>query len=449
MDLHHKKGIILTVISLFIAGGLVYVFTHVGPGEKFYGIFDGVPVLEDLFPNTQSSQALPGGDTSTETEGNNADDNQSDKDKEETEDTINIYIEDEDKNTGGNIDIPTSNAATQKGIELYHSLDFLEARNQLLQSQDQDPVALFYLGLIASYEENDTLAKSYFRGVTEKKNASEDIHRYASEILDSYTIFESYRDGKRDFLYTLLGKAYINVGQPTLGILKLKQATTLNPNYDDAWILLGTAYILSDNYADAEKALRNVTSTTRPEPSYYLGLSQFNQQKFDQAIISFRQSIDLGYTPVVDVQMKIADAFLALKQYGKALEYYMQIIKDNPNNPDLYSQPIWLNLALIKDIDGAFEVAQLALTNNPRSALAHNFIAWVALENNDLSTAKQYLDAAVTLDANLQAAYYNYGQYYEKISDKEHAQSSYRKAISIDPKTNLSKLSAAAITRLN
>jgi len=402
--------------------------------------FQNIGILFVLFTLFLSSCGSPNGDKESEIISINE---TIISDVQEKEDVLSINI----ANSEMNKTIATVNTYTQKGIEWYQKLNFQNARDFFIQSKDDDVVALYYLGLISSYEDDSSLAKSYFKKVI-KNTTNRELMSDAQEIITAYSVFDTYSGAKQDFLYTLLGKAYVNVGQASLGILKLKQAVTINPKYNDAWILLGTAYILAENYTEAKNAFRKVTDLSRPETSYYLGLSEFNQKNYKEAIVAYREALDRGYQPAADVYEDIAVSFLALHKNSEALRYYLNAIQSDPKNPSRYTKAIWMQITLFKDLDEAASLATDAIKNNPHSAMAYNFMAWVSLEKNDLKSAKQYLDTALSLDSELQAVFYNYGRYFEKISDIKAAINQYQKAISIDPSTDMAKKAASSIVRL-
>jgi len=437
MDSHHKYGIIIGVLVTVIIAGMFLLISFSGEGEPFDGVFEGIPILGDIAGKPTQYELPTILKEDLETTSNNSS---------STSSQI-IIISNASTTSENKTSILTNNADTKIGIDWYDKLNFEEAIVSFEKSKDSDPVALFYLGLIMSYDDNERLSQNYFKKVLENGTYPELI-KNTKQVLDAYDIFSKYKDGNIDFLYTLLGKAYININQSQLGILKLKQATEMTPNYNDAWILLGTAYILAENYQKAEEALKNVTNTSRPEPSYYLGLASFNSGNYKQAILAYQNCLLQGYEPQAEAYIQIGEAYLAIKEYEEAMNSYTKAIALEPNTVEHYKKAIWLQINIFGDVNYAFRIASKAISENATSPLAHNLVAEVSILNNDFSTAKQYLDSALSLNETFAVTWYNYGKYFEKQSDVEQAKLYYTKAISMDKGSDTARLASEALQRL-
>jgi len=441
MDSHHKYGIGIGVMVLVIISAMFLLISFSGEGEPFEGVFDGIPILGDLGGKPQEYKLPETPEIETD-----SDKTSSSKASSKSSEPVNVVII-SDKTKKKNNNILTNNEDTKVGISWYNKLNFEEATKAFEKSKDEDPVALFYLGLIMSYDDNERLSQNYFKKVAENGTYPELI-KNAKTVLEAYDVFSKYKDGKVDFLYTLLGKAYININQSQLGILKLKQAVQMTPNYNDAWILLGTAYILAENYDKAEEALKNVTNSSRPEPSYYLGLASFNSGNYKQAILAYQNCLLQGYEPQAEAYIQIGESYLAIENYEEAMNSYTKAIALEPNTVEHYQKAIWLQINIFGDINYAFRIASKAISENSTSPLAHNLVAEVSILNDDFSTAKQYLDSAMSLNKDFALTWYNYGKYFEKQSDLEQSKLHYTKSISLDKGGNVARLASDALQRL-
>ncbi len=322
--------------------------------------------------------------------------------------------------------------STKQGMEWFYRLNFQKARESFDASRNSDPVSRFYLALIDSYEDKHEEAKSVLKDII-NENTSPELVLMAKEVLTAYNTFLLYRDSSTDFLYVLLGKAYINTGQVTLAIVKLKQALALNNEYADAWILLASSFILTGNYDEAEKALTQVPSD-RPEIAYYLALAKKEQGKYEESIITFQKALERGFKPIDEVYLQLGDTYLALGKTETALTYYLDAIQKSPQDLEYYRKALWMHIQIFKNLDTALGLAQQMLDKNLRSPEAHAYVAWVALEKDDPTLAKKYIDSGFSLMQESAALYYYRGLYYEKIGKTKNAEVDLKKAMELDIK---------------
>lgn len=321
---------------------------------------------------------------------------------------------------------------TKNGMQWFYRLNFQKARESFDKSKSSDPVSRFYIALIDSYEDKHEESKSLLKDII-NKNTSPDLVIMAKEVLTAYNTFLLYRDSSTDFLYVLLGKAYINTGQVTLAIVKLKQALVLNPDYADAWILLASSFILTKNYDEAEKALSQVPND-RPELSYYLGLAKKEQGKYEESILTFQKALENGFKPIDEVYLQLGDAYFALGRTETALTYYLDAIEKAPQEMEYYRKALWMHIKIFKNVDTALGLAQQMLDKNLRSPEAHAYVAWVALEKDDTTLAKKYLDSGFSLMQETAALYYYRGLYYQKMGKTQNAEVDFEKAKNLDTK---------------
>jgi len=326
----------------------------------------------------------------------------------------------------------------REGEKAFLNLKLKDAKDIFMQNQDTDPVANYYLGLISSFEHDLNSVRAYFNRITEL-GGEEKIVIKSKEILKAFDEYNLYSGSTEDHLEVLLGRAYLNLGFTNLGIVKLKDAVKINPEYKDAYVLLGAAYMMLKDYGEAINYLTKALPTDRSEPNYYLGLAYFNQGKYQESILSFREAAELGYYPEIDLRKKLGEALLAVGKNSEAVKEFDRVIEINPLDASLYYQPIWVNLKLIKDVKKALYYAELSLSNNPKLALPHDYIGWVYLEASQYDMAKKYLDAALSIDPNLASAHFHIARYYENFSDLLNAEQHYQKVVEIDPYSEYGK----------
>lgn len=114
-------------------------------------------------------------------------------------------------------------------------------------------------------------------------------------------------------IYTILGRAYKNLGRFDESIAAHKKSLDINPNYEKAWNNLGNTYMALNQYAEAEHAMERAVEC---DPTYVfalasLGAVYINRGKTDKAIEVLEQAITLS------PKMTVAHANLSLA-YAKA-----------------------------------------------------------------------------------------------------------------------------------
>lgn len=336
---------------------------------------------------------------------------------------------------------------TIEGEKKFKSLQLKEARDIFIAQKDIDSVANYYLGLISAYENDAKSVRAYMQKVKEK-SASENLILKSNEIIKAFDEFNLYRGSSADHLAVLLGRAFLNVGEPNLGIVKLKEALKVNPYYKDALVILGAAYMMQDNYKEAEKYLVQAMPVDRAEPNYYLGLVRFNLGKFNDAVLAFEEAKKKGYKPEVDLRNKLGETYLKLNKAEEALAEFNRVIELTPLNPEVYYNPIWINLKLLNNYEKALYYAEANLNSNPTLALSQDLMGWVYLEAGQYQMAKKYLDAALDIDKNLFSAYFHLAKYYEANLDLEQAKAHYKMVVALSPDSSLGIEAKKALEKL-
>ncbi|MFI5304245.1 MAG: tetratricopeptide repeat protein [Nitrospiria bacterium] len=114
----------------------------------------------------------------------------------------------------------------------------------------------------------------------------------------------------------------------------------------------------------------------------------------------------------------------------KAKEHYIQILKEEKNNPDIY-----LNLGQIYEKNGQFSDAKLcyekALEIKPDYASVYNNMGIIFLRQENFDLAKSNFDKALTLNPNIPEAWNNLGLVFQCRKEYREAEAVFQKAISL------------------
>jgi tetratricopeptide (TPR) repeat protein len=318
---------------------------------------------------------------------------------------------------------------------------YAEARDAFNQANQSDATTIYYQGLITSYFGDKTASVQFLNTLKGLPNVDAKLAQNAQKVLDAYALFDTYQDGKPEFLAALIAKQFLSFGELDLAIGKLEYVLNKTPDYTDVSTLLGSAYLIKGNYEKAITIFTNSLPNERPEVYYWLGIAHFYQQNYSKAIAAFQLSLDKGYRPQFKPHEKIADAYVYLNNFTQAVEEYKSAINtsDGQDYIDLYVRPVWLYIDKLKMTEEALTIATQAVGRFPRSAMAYNLLGWSQLGLGQYEQAKVSLDKAVELDPTLAATYLNLGNYYRAQNNPAQAIATYQKAVQYDKQGSIAR----------
>jgi len=440
---HFMKIIgIIFLISLFSVVGLLFLALSSEEDGLIRNVMLEIPLLQDLIPQERSEkydESINGDLEEGSFDESILDDSVIvNDDTNSVEEESNVEIEISDETDDVNIEYLSNSSEVRTAEILFRRLQLKEAQEIFVKYQDTDPVSNFYLGLIASFENDFQSSKAYFKRV-QLLGGDVILQRNSKEIIKAFDEFYLYPGSTDDHLAVLLGRAYINIDQVSLGIVKLKQSLKINPYYKDAYVIIGAAYMMLEEYDQAINYLVQSLPTDRPEPNYYLGLARFNKSQYVEAITAFQEASDLGYHPELDLRVKLGESLMAVGKYEESLIEFDRSLDINPLDPELYYNPIWIYTNVLNDSEKALYYAELALSNNPQKSLPHVFLGWVYLSAAQYDEAKKYLDAAINLDPDSEAAYLYLGKYYESFADFDNAIAAFTQSYNLDSDSKYGK----------
>jgi TolB-like protein/Tfp pilus assembly protein PilF len=161
----------------------------------------------------------------------------------------------------------------------------------------------------------------------------------------------------------------------TMAKQAVDKAFQINPNLPEAHIALGHYYY--HGFLDYERALEQFAIAKKNLPNSgevlsWIGYVQRRQGKFGQALTNFERAFELD--PLCDyLAFDIAQAFMMLRKYPEAEDYYDRAISLAPDSPDPYSWKARLYLRW----DGSTEKARAVLEEALKNTKSGDN-AWVA-----------------------------------------------------------------------
>lgn len=296
-------------------------------------------------------------------------------------------------------------------------------------STETNQTIVYYKGILAAYFSDYPTAKNLLTKAVDMEGST-DITKKAQNYLGALSEFDFNQSGATQHLKTLLGRSYAQTGEYQMAIPILFEAIKVEKDYRDAWIFLGYSYLNTEKYQDAVEALEKAKTLDpkKPETFFYLGLAYDGQNNLEKAATNLEQAKNLGFQPVIQVDQKLAEIYLQLKQYQKSAQHYENVVALNDTNINYYIRPMWLYIEKTNEPQKALALAQKAFASHPNQPMSYNLIGWAQVQTNQLDEAQKNLDAALKLDPKLDAAYLNYGALWEKRNEPGKALTAYSKA---------------------
>ncbi len=312
---------------------------------------------------------------------------------------------------------------------------------------DNNQTVKYYQGIIAAYFGDNDRAQTLLNQAVALAG-SDDITKKANNFLSAYNEYKFNVESPDVHLKVLLARSFNQCGEYEMAIPLLFAVTKAKLDYRDAWILLGYAYLETNKYQDAIEALERAKTLDdqKPETLFYLGLAYYSVNRFQDAEDALLLAKQYRFEPKILVDQKLAEVYLELQNYQKSAASYEAVLALNSEDVGYYVKPMWIYLEKINQPQKALVLAQKALANHPKDAMAVNLVGWAFIYNNDLSKAESYLKSAQALNPGLDAPYLNLGLLYEKDRQFQKALAYYQKAHDLG---KVDGVAAAAATRYN
>ncbi|MDP4225259.1 MAG: tetratricopeptide repeat protein [Bacteroidota bacterium] len=168
------------------------------------------------------------------------------------------------------------------------------------------------------------------------------------------------------------------------------------------------------------------------------GISEFNQDNYDQAMKDFENVLEIGHLPIfktftdTSLLYNAGLAAYSAKNYEKALQYYSQAkdYKYGGANTYIYLKNAYLCL---HDTAKALSILKDGFQAYPgNNAILIEMINFY-LVSGESQQALDYLKLAKEKDPKNQSFYFAEGTLYEKLKEPAKAEESYKQAIEVKP----------------
>lgn len=468
-------GLIFTTLFLFIAAAL-YVF-------EVWPFNPGGPIIEagtQQIAESSLSQQIPEILSPDKIERNKTYDEYMSRGK-SLEEKGYLALAIAEFQAAGKLEPQKADPLIQIGRMHLKSLDYLKAKVSFEEALTIEPAsvnAMTYLGrtLLAMREPEKakavfnsiitaTQASKYYQGIIaiyfgeyEKgKNllneslslgGTDDLKAKAKNFLAAFDEFNSNQGGLTIHLKTLLGRSYAQTGEYQMAIPLLFSVIKEKKDYRDAWILLGYSYLNIQKYQDSIQALEEakILDSQKPETLFFLGLAYFGVNDLQKASQNLELAKSNGFEPKVQVDQKLAEIYLQMKNYSKSAASYESVVALNNEDVEYFIRPIWIYIERLNQPAKAVALAGKALNAHPEEAMSYNLLGWAKIGENKMDEAEILLKKSLEIDPHLAAAYLNLGYLYEKKNQPQNAAAYYKRAFELG---NGSSISTAAAEKYN
>ncbi len=241
-------------------------------------------------------------------------------------------------------------------------------------------------------------------------------------------------------LYLELGYANYQLKKDDVAMIHYNKCLELDDEFALAYKYLGDLHYSRQEYAKAldnfKQYIIHAETITSPLFYYKKGYAENEQGKFEDAIISFKKSLELKsdeptcYDELGYAYYKLKDAENAIIQYNKSIA-----LKPASHVPYLGIGDV--QRILNKNTDEGLANYLKAAEINPESKKAHYSAGWCYNNKQQYLTAVGYLKKAIALDKDYKTALTEIGYSYYAMGEYQNALTNLEKSITLDAKNTL------------
>jgi tetratricopeptide (TPR) repeat protein len=327
-----------------------------------------------------------------------------------------------------NLSPSTLSYAVNYGKSLIRIKNFDQAFDHFQSLTNQSRDVLYYRSILSAYRGSYDSARVEIQEAANYDGNVDPANLQAVNF--AFQSFDAQQEGQTIFLEALLTKAMVDIEEYHLAEAMSLNILNKQSDYRDVWTLLGYSQLKLENYEEAKQSLDQAVKidSIKPEIHYFLGLSHYFLEEYEDAVTRFELALLYGFEPENEPYRKIAESQLFLERYEESLAAYEYLVKIEHASVDDFVRPIWLAIEMVQDFDRALTLAQEAVTYFPGDAMSHNLLAWVYIEQGELELADAEITTTFQIDPALAEAHFNAGLLREKQENIDGAIWEYQKA---------------------
>jgi tetratricopeptide (TPR) repeat protein len=217
-----------------------------------------------------------------------------------------------------------------------------------------------------------------------------------------------------------------------------KNAISKKADYNEAYYQAGWCCNELEKYEDAVDLLKKFTPKTDDEKknrSNELGLSYYKLQKATEAIIEYKNTIEL-FPKDGNALMGLGNVYYEIEEdYDSAIEYFEKAIKEDEED----SKPIYYKLGWLyndkEQYDDAIKILLKAIEYDSEDSGYREELGYAYYQKEEYEFALTQLNKAIALDDASKLGYYYKGLCFVATNRKGEAMSMYYKLKEIDSDT--------------
>jgi len=299
-------------------------------------------------------------------------------------------------------------------------------------------------------------------------------------FLASCTASEEQRKSDSE-IYLQIANEYLTAGSYDKAVNEADNAIKAYPQNWGAYFLkaeiLGTAGRYPEAFAAIEATGSEFPKDLEHLREHWRGVVNFHQGNLPEAASHFEKSLELK-PDYVDSVIILIQVYTEMNRSDDVIRYSEKWVELEPG-----SERAWENLGInnvsVRAYGRAKEALDKALSINPKSAIAYNYLGrWAdeqnrweeaekyylkSLELNDkyayvhlslgqmymltgkIDEAKKHLDNALALDPGIPFTHYWMGKFYQKKKDFPNSIHSFRRAIELNPEFSVARVDIAEL----
>ena len=202
----------------------------------------------------------------------------------------------------------------------------------------------------------------------------------------------------------------------------------------DIPLQMGLFFLNKQQNEYSEEIFDQATELFPEDPRFYFfdGIAKFNLDKFDDAIASFKSTIEIDQQ-FSDAFVQLGLTYDQLGNFDKAIYYYEKSLELNPEDP-LTNNNLAYSLSLLnQDLDKALEMSKKAINAQPNNSAYLDTYGWILFLKGNYESAVEYLEKATDSPNASAEVYEHLGDAYLKIGNKEKAKIAWKRALKLEP----------------
>lgn len=339
--------------------------------------------------------------------------------------------------------------------------DTVKALSYYKKAHEIDPGSPYYIVSMANYYEvvgDKDAAETQIRNalVNEKLDVETKVgilSRYILRLQQSQkgtesanalfqTLLEQHPEDTD--LKQMYGSLLIAQGKNDEARFQFQLITEMEPQDPAAWQQLLNLALKSE---DLPEVIRICTRCQElfpeaPEYYFYLGIAYFQQEKYQEALDTYRAGIEI--IPVENSNMKsdfygqIGDINYQIKNMPETYKAYEEALKYNDKNVVVLNNYAYFLSLDKKDLKKAERMSASAVKLEPNNSTYLDTYAWVFFVQGNYSLAKIYIKSALANDkTNSPELVDHYGDILFMTGEKEQAVEQWKKAKELGKKSDV------------